>query len=218
MMLWTKRSVVKNFLVLLLAAAMFALPACRKHDHPIAPEARTAIENQHSTTHRVGVYDMGEGEVGHCSGTAVGPNALLTAQHCFKDSNLIRLDKDEKPVKILAALIDGNDHVIYILDGVEFKSWAGITERPLVANEPVHFWGAPGKNSDVYRSGYYQKELTIEDLHGILFVLPTYGGDSGSGIFDESGQVVAVISMCDESANNFDLPLAFTQDQLDITQ
>lgn len=216
---------MKKFLTLLLAAAMLALPACHRHKPAPTPvEVKSAIENQHATTHRIGVYDLSE-EVGHCSGTAVGPNAILTAQHCFKDSNLIRLDADKKPVKIVAALIDGNDHVIYILDGVEFSAWSGITERALVANESVHFWGAPGKNPDVYRTGYFKKNATLHDLDKDepfipieVFVLPVFRGDSGSGIFDESGQIVGVVSMADESANSFNLPLAFTQDQLDITQ
>jgi len=42
-------------------------------------------------------------------------------------------------------------------------------------------------------------------------------GDSGSGLFDTSGKVVAVINMADEGGcNGNSLPLAFTQEQLDI--
>jgi V8-like Glu-specific endopeptidase len=47
------------------------------------------------------------------------------------------------------------------------------------------------------------------------FILPTFGGDSGSGVFDENGSIVAVTSMGDKSADSLDVPLAFTQDQLD---
>src|ERR1019366_2307394 len=85
----------------------------------VAAATKTAIEQQHATTHRLAVYDLLEGstwnaEVGHCSATVVGPHALLTAQHCFANSNQIRLDTEKEPLHILAAFIDGNDHVIYL--------------------------------------------------------------------------------------------------------
>ena len=196
---------------------------------PATITVKSAIENQHATTHRVGVYDIHayNTEVGGCSGTAVGPHALLTALHCFSDSNLIRLDKDLKPIVILAAFLDGQDHVIYLLEH-DFQHWAGIDERKPEVNEPVHFWGSPGDSADVYRSGYYQKNIkdAPEKIKGKktegetfelqVFVLPVFGGDSGSGIFDASGFVIAVVSKGDRSANNYDYPLSFTQEQLDI--
>jgi V8-like Glu-specific endopeptidase len=190
----------------------------------VTPTPTTAIERQHANTHRIAVYDMlgAKGfnkEAGHCSGTVVGPHAILTAQHCFQDSNLIRLDTEKEPTVIVAAIIDGNDHVIYIVNR-EFSTWTPISERQLVSNEPVHFWGAPGHNKDVYRDGYFQKMTTEKDVDPDekfqfqMFILPVFGGDSGSGILDADGSVVAVVSMSDESAENLDLPLAFTVEQL----
>lgn len=194
--------------------------------HKSAPIAKSPIEQQHSNTHKLVIYNIHsekgfKEEAGHCSATQVGPHALLTAQHCFLDSNLIRLDNEKDPTVILAALIDGNDHVIYLVDRT-FTHWAGINERQLMTNEPVHFWGSPGDNSDVYRVGYFQKYATFKDVDDLekfqfqFFILPVFKGDSGSGIFDEAGSVVAVVSMADESSDSFDLPLAFTQKQLNI--
>src|ERR1035437_3432026 len=88
---------------LLLTIALAVPTAIYQHLHkpallpPVVVVVKTAIEHQHSTTHRIGVYEKFEGkpkqnygEVGHCSSVAVGPHALLTAQHCFHKSNLIR--------------------------------------------------------------------------------------------------------------------------------
>src|ERR1019366_7971869 len=192
----------------------------------VAAATKTAVEQQHATTHRLAVYDLLKGdkfndEVGHCSATVVGPHAILTAQHCFLNSNLIRLDAETEPLHILAAFIDGSDHVIYLVDRT-FTAWASISERPLVPNEPVHLWGAPGKNTDVYRSGYFQKMTTeksidpAEKFQFEMFILPIFPGDSGSAVFDEPGSVIAVTSMPHASAESLDVPLAFSQMQLNL--
>jgi V8-like Glu-specific endopeptidase len=214
---------LKAFVLALMLALGLSAPMTDVPTYVVT--TKTAIEQQHATTHRIAVYDLLKGdtwnqEIGHCSGTVVGPHAILTAQHCFFDSNLIRLDAEKDPIRIVAALIDGNDHVIYLVDRT-FKTWASINERTLVPNEPVHVWAAPGHNSDVYRSGYFVGYSTKKELDPELkvqfenFILPTYPGDSGAGLFDENGSIVAVTSMGDTSADSLDVPLAFTLDQLD---
>src|ERR1035437_6132627 len=148
---------------LLLTIALAVPTAIYQHHHKPAPlpmptvVVKTAVEHQHSTTFRLGVYVLFQGnpkedlgESGHCSGTAVGPHAFLTAQHCFKNSNLIRIGNDTNPTHILAALIDGHDHVIYLVDR-DFLTWSAIDQRTLNVGESVHQWGAPGDNKDVYR-------------------------------------------------------------------
>ncbi len=210
----SKSVMIKVFIALLLSISL----SCG-HKPASPKEIKSPIEQQHSTTHRVAVFDKFSGETGHCSGTAIGPHALLTAQHCFQDSNLIRLDDDKKATVIVAALIDGNDHVIYILKK-DFSEWAEVNQRKLEKNEPVHFWGAPGHSKDVYRTGYFASLSVIEDLDSSFkfqkFILPVFGGDSGSGIFDEFGSVVAVVSMGDKSAEEISEPLQFTALQLDV--
>ena len=178
-----------------------------------------SIEQQHAATHRVGVFQEFEGEVGHCSGTAIGPHAILTAQHCFRDSNQIRLDADKEPTTILAAFVDGNDHVIYLVNR-EFKVWVSIDQRKLSAGERVHFWGNPGMSTDILRTGVFVKIGLIPEVSSRvklqIFILPVFRGDSGSGLFDEDGNIVAVLSMGDESAHEWSIPLAFSPAQLNI--
>lgn len=214
----------------LFLALLLMLPLSCNHKPKLSPETKSPIEMQHSTTHRVGVYDIHayDTEVGHCSGTAVGPHALLTAAHCINDSNLVRLDSSKKPVVILAVLLDGNDHAIFIVNH-DFSQWSQVVQRTLVPKESCHFWGSPGFNSDVFRTGYFEKmrlDKPVDDdgkpvengrtLESLVFVLPVFPGDSGSGLFDDSGNIVAVVSRANTSANMVDFALRFTAGQIHV--
>jgi len=207
---------------LMLSAVLFLYGNATLAGNTAESGVNVNVEMQHAATHRLTLYDMLSGNVrkpvGYCSGTVVGPHAILTAQHCFKNSNLVGLDDDKTLLHISEALLDGNDHVIYIVDRA-FMTWTGINERQPISKELVHFWGNPGDSIDVYRDGYYKSMCTVPYYDNgqtslQCFVLSTYKGDSGSGVFDAAGSVIAVISMGDISARMQAFPLAFTQEQL----
>ncbi len=108
---------------------------------------------------------------------------------------------------------DGNDHIIYVVDR-NFQDYAEIAQRPLIAGEWVHFWGNPLKDNDISRSGWFKESKMVDDIENIqVFVLPVYPGDSGSGIFDESGKIVAVVTM-NNGVEEGSLSLQFTPLQL----
>ena len=217
----------------LLACTFLLLAAGLKFEAPAAaPEQPpTAIEKQHSATHKISFGSINVApsasvqDLPHCSATAVGPHALLTAQHCFEDTNSLIVDNDTKnPVIISAALIDGHDHVIYIVQAT-FQTYMPIEERTLVLGEPVHQWGAPEDLDDVYRCGYFvsianpQKDRGLNFLIAFdqveKFVLPDYPGDSGAAIFDASGHIVAVVTG-GHGATGYSPLLSFTPEQIDI--
>lgn len=215
------------FKTLVLTLILTLTASCHRRVQPKpspVPVRKTAIELQHGATHKISLFirvpenpdDDVTKPVGHCSGTVIGPHAILLAAHCTQDSDKIRLDNEILSTKIDAELPDGNDHVIYIVDRT-FSTWVHVTERQLSPNEAVHFWGAPKHLNDVWRDGYFMGVKTPDDL-GIeiqSFVLPVYPGDSGSGIFDKDGNVVAVVSM-GLGAEEWSLPLNFTVEQLAV--
>lgn len=132
-----------------------------------------------------------------CSGTVVAYNVILSAQHCFESDD----DMDEKlaippstmkidgyTVEILAIVFDDNDHAL-VKVGFTFKDFAKLGSRPDVGAR-IHYWGNPDGITNIYREGYvtsYHHSEMVIDVNGFF-------GDSGAGIFDESGKVVGVMS------------------------
>lgn len=215
-----------KWILALVLSLCLGWPSC-KLPQPVPTKRPTAIvqtdfEKQHVNTHRLFIYDMSgpagfKVAEGGCSGTIVGPHAILTAQHCFLNTNLVRLDEEIQPTVISSALLDGNDHVIYTVNRT-FEQWSGMDENVLTVGTKVHYWGNPGQPS-VYGEGYLKELAPFPDLDPTFvfqhFTMRVLHGDSGSGLFNDAGQIVAVISMGDTRANEYSLPLAFTQHQLE---
>jgi Trypsin-like peptidase domain len=135
---------------------------------------------------------------GVCSGTIVAPNVILSAAHCFRDEDedlgLVgpvreTMEVDGYKVTILEVLFDGNDHALVKVD-TSFRHVAKLGKPPAVGAH-VHYWGNPARMNNVYREGYiagYQHGLMLMSVNGFF-------GDSGAGVFDESGNVVGVMSV-----------------------
>jgi hypothetical protein len=87
---------------------------------------------------------------GSCSGTAIGPHALLGAEHCFAGSKLKRVDG--KPVTVRKIIRDHADHVI-VLVSERFAHWS-LRARMPGRGSPVYIDGNPGNLRDIYRHGY----------------------------------------------------------------
>lgn len=124
---------------------------------------------------------------GDCASTAVGPSTLLTAAHCI--SGPTPLEVDGKAANILWVALDGNDHALVGID-LHFASWATQLSSPAVGSR-VYFIGNPHGEGRLYRSGYVagadRKGRALYDIHAFF-------GDSGSGIFNERGELVGVLT------------------------
>jgi hypothetical protein len=152
---------------------------------------------------------------GHCTATAVGRHTLLTASHCEAPTDVLTVNGET--THILHIIRDGKDHSLMIVD-MTLLVTAKIIQRDLLQAEDVTLVGNPGELQALYRRGYFAGKRESS----LLFVLPVYRGDSGAGIIDKRGNVVAVVSTMswigDSEGHGFQacvaLPLSFTDLQL----
>lgn len=126
-------------------------------------------------------------ERGLCSGTAIGPDLILTAKHCKAGGTLLRVGDDQVTV---SKMFDGKDDRLLIeLTKPTFKRWAKLGAAPKQGDR-IRFWGNPKGARSWYRVGYVVSTgpgMTVVDAYACP-------GDSGSAFFNDAGEVVAVLS------------------------
>lgn len=124
---------------------------------------------------------------GVCSGTAVGANVLLSAEHCWADGNrLIKINGAE--AHALKIERDGADHVLVRVT-TRFTRYARMGPEPLQGDR-VRWVGNPASLNHQFRIGY----VTGTDEGMTLIDATVFGGDSGSGLIDDKGRLVGVVS------------------------
>ena len=186
------------------------------------------IARAHKTTHKI-ITGARVGPDLMCSATAIARHALLTASHCESPSDKIEIDGDD--AAIIGIIRDDNDHSIILTDRL-FTDAAEVKEALPEVGDDVFIIGNPATMNDVLRKGYVAKVQQPQGL-AALFGAPTlivydmnaFEGDSGSGIFNEKGEVTGVVSVGHIDKDKQDpafliklmagLPLQFTTDQLD---
>lgn len=124
---------------------------------------------------------------GHCSGTAVGRNIVLSAEHCWANGNrLVAINGQE--AHALKIVRDGKDHVLVRVT-TKFTRWSQMGPEP-EQGDRVRWIGNPSSLRGQFREGYitgtYEGEFLIDAR--------VFGGDSGSGIYNDRGQLVGVVS------------------------
>jgi len=159
-----------NALVRLLCAALLFLPAaCVATDG--SPKAHTL---------RL------EMDGGICSGTAIGPDEVLTAVHCLSN-RLVKIN--DEPVELLESRQIGPDMIVIRVDR-RFPSWAKWADRKPEQGDPIYYWGNPSGMPDIVRYGYIAGFLNGQ----ILVDVEVGKGDSGAAVFDRYGRVIGVVS------------------------
>ena len=150
---------------------------------------------------------------GICSGTAVSRDVILSAEHCFESGRLVAING--RPVAALKMVKDGKDHVLVRVN-TRFRKWARIGRSPATGDR-LRWIGKPAGLENIYREGYVaraQTDAILVDAHG-------FAGDSGSGLMDRNGNVVAVLTGAQQWSRGswqfqltLCLPLAFTPEQM----
>lgn len=147
-----------------------------------------------------------------CSATAIGPHALLTATHCElpSDALFVRAYVGVAKVGIAGRIRDDFDHTILLLTGPALPAFVDVElVDELAQAEEVFTWGNPGKFQDIFTKGYiagYEGEANAV----VLFSFNTFSGASGSGIFNNAGHLVAVVSLQRSVSETGAAPYALT--------
>jgi hypothetical protein len=188
-----------------------------------------AVDKAHKASLHVGQATLS----GHvfCSATAIGPQAVLTATHCELPDETLYIE-NANPAEIVGRIRDGQDHTIYLLKGATFADYVLVDLKdPVEVSEDIFTFGNPGDWDDVYQRGYIasiQKDRSLAASLGdgypdtILLDLQAFPGESGAGIFNAKGDVIAVLSGDQHQVKegvSIDLasayPMAFKQEDLD---
>lgn len=123
---------------------------------------------------------------GLCSATAVGPDLILSAEHCFDNDRLTSINGE--PAYALKMVKDGRDHVL-VRVSKKFKRWSQIGANPKQAQHAT-LVGNPAGLPFVYRECYV---ALVQDDQILWDGCETFGGDSGGGLMI-GNRVVGVIT------------------------
>lgn len=192
-------------LVGLLLGLLLGCAGCVSTPAPVAPVAVTVAAQKAASLRVTDVFDGGT-----CSATAVGPHTVLTAAHCLPDAGpwaLTEKGKAEVNVVLLDVVLDGADHAFVRVD-YTFTVWAKVDTAsvPIGQGTQFHYWGNPLSLPDLYRQGYVMGECALSKCFSgleqelgerrvALLAVVGQAGDSGSGILNERGDVIGVVSL-----------------------
>lgn len=204
--------------------ALFALPCF----------AVNIKEDIHKSMHYA--FITGPAGEGYCTIYAVGPNTILTAEHCLSGANeakqnLFILDDQGTQKGPMAydkeLYLDGNDHALIVLEKLDvannpykpFDVWVkDLAFYTAHQGDKVYMYGATTSVAavDLYREGMfvgYSIKVSDDDHIALFFDLRAAAGDSGALIFDDQNHLIGMCSF-GEQVFTASYSFAFTQNEL----
>lgn len=214
--------------VLIWATVVFIAPAVVEHLAPNHGHAKLVITNpQRLASHLIIVNDEYRAE-GLCTGTAIGPHAIMSASHCDEDGSVVSLSVDltiEKH-KVLRRISDGRDHIIWLIDGSPLKNIEPVMQATAKIGDVVTIYGSGG--GAYPPDAKYGRTISCEDPSDAdaaaelrCYSIPAIPGDSGSAIYNASGEIVGLVTYSDgmqKPAGTAAFTLNFTPQQLAAAQ
>lgn len=156
---------------------------------------------QQKASHMLGMADKNGDVIGVCTGTVIGPHAILTADHCDHNEEFpkVKIDYSFQQYDIVLTETDGNEHTILILDGPEFHDIAPYNVRTAKIGEHAYIVGNGGREyPGVRKDGKVIEEYDpseVDKAAGIAyFDIHWIPGDSGSAIYGLDGSIVALVT------------------------
>lgn len=203
-----RRLVFAAIVYFMVSSTYNAIPAYHQAKRN-AKHAKDPVTTAQLSSHMVTLLDEDEKPRALCSATAVGPHTIMTAAHCNlgKDdehSTEVQLDYSVRNYHILSELDDGQDHVMYLLDGPAFKSMVTpVSESdPNPGDEVVLYGDGAGAYPPRPVYGVIDGDMRAQDVSDVdrgdgiqyLTMNPTHG-DSGSAVYDlKDGHIVGLLT------------------------
>jgi len=177
------------------------------------PEPRQYFSHEVHYLNRKGEYN------GSCTSTAIGPHAILTAEHC--DPNMvfgsITLDLSTHVFHILGYAQDDRDHTIYLLDGPAFKYYSKAVPGESKVGDKVVYYGFGGDEypskalrGRIISCGEYDYSDIDASQKELCFNLAVIPGDSGSAIYNAAGEIVGIVTYSFPTVDRGDICIGFS--------
>lgn len=189
------------FVTLLLIAGVYGgviFNAQRHINDPINPNHVAA--QQAKTSHMLNLKSE-EGLYGWCTGTAIAPHAILTAEHCAEHGELskVALDYGLQDYKVTQILHDKNEHVILLLDGPALTDIQEYKTREPKIGEHEFFYGFGGKEYPAkLKSGVVLDEYDPSEANkanGLMYYsAASIPGDSGAAVYGDDGSMLTLVT------------------------
>lgn len=152
-----------------------------------------SFSDQKATTHSIllrSEKDHRQGAV--CSATAVSPDTFRTARHCVDRYALVAIDGH--PAEVYGTRMLKGDAAEVVLTRELFTHWARLGQSPRQGDH-LHWWGNPMPVQghvlllDMYREGV----VAGASEYGVVIDATVCHGDSGSGLFNDAGELVGIV-------------------------